>query len=105
MKPVYVDTPRGRKKHGYVDTDAKVFYRDVTPKDMMHKYKAWSLNPDIMRKLVDKDYKTIQLNVKPKLTDPYTLTISVDSAARNGFEETHAGGPTWYITEEHWTKK
>jgi len=104
-KPVSIRRPDGKVViHGYAYPDEKVFERNVKYKDMMFKYKAWSVNPDILEKLIDKKYKTIRFNIKPNVSEPFTLTISVEDAARHGFKDTFKGGPTWYIPEDKFTR-
>lgn len=102
--PVYVQTDKGSRLHGYADKETLVFERNVTYKDRMHMYKAWSVHPEVMRKLKEKGYKTIRFYVSGALTDK-VLEITVEDAVLKGFEATHAGGPTWYIGEEHWHER
>jgi hypothetical protein len=101
---VHVDTPRGRKLHGEVDTEAKIFERRLKYKDMMFKYKAWSINPNVLWKLRDKGYKELHYYITSK-TGTKLLRISVEDAIAKGFKETFAGGPTWYIAEAYWNEE
>jgi hypothetical protein len=98
---VHVDTPRGKKLHGEVDTERRVFERHLKYKDMMFKYKAWSIEPSVLQKLHEKDYKELHYHIT-SLKGTKLIRISVEDALAKGFQETNAGGPTWYIREEHW---
>jgi hypothetical protein len=98
---VHVDTPKGKKLHGEVDTETKVFERHLKYKDMMFKYKAWSIEPGVLQKLQEKGYKELHYYVTSK-TGTKLIRISVEDALAKGFKETYGGGPTWYIREEHW---
>lgn len=97
----YVDTPKGKKLHGQRDTEAKVFERYLKYKDMMFKYKAWSIEPSILEKLKENNYKELRYYITSR-HGTKALRISVDDALAHGFKETNGGGPTWYIREEHW---
>lgn len=97
----YVDTPKGKKLHGQRDPETKTFERHLKYKDMMFKYKAWSIEPHILEKLKENDYKELVYYITSK-QGTKVLRISVEDALANGFKETHGGGPTWYIREEYW---
>lgn len=101
---VYVDTDRGSRLHGYAEPETKTFYRNVSYHDRMHMYKAWSLHPEVMQKLKDKEYKQIVFNVKTAFGKK-VISISVEDALAKGFLATHGGGPTWYIEEQYWHEK
>lgn len=98
MIPVFVNTPKGKKLHGHLDDKTKTFIRKVTPKDLMYKYDAWSINPKALKGLEELGVEQLKYITKDKI-----YVISMDDALTHGFEESYAGGPTVYIQLKFWS--
>jgi hypothetical protein len=96
---IVVPTPTGVKYHGYIAGDT--FYRQVTNKDLMRIFDAWSIHPyalEQIKKLGIKYlvYKNTETNEKYK--------IDLETVIQRGFKRSFKGGETWYISLRHWNK-
>jgi hypothetical protein len=118
MTEVFVNTPRGRKRHGEIVLagDKKIFVRFVDwDKDRMRIFDAWSINPEAYRKI--RNYGVWGLLYRDKKHNTnYSLTtedlgkmlggeITKDSGAKFAWEGEFGGGKTIYIKVEAFTKE
>ena len=99
-KKIYVDTPDGKRTHGWLGTHGKhpCFLRKVSERDKMKIFDAWSINPSVLKKIKNKVDGLIYL------TDSIIYAIGIDDALLNGFEKTFKGGTTTYIQLKYWKK-
>ena len=92
---IYVNTPRGKKKHGIVAGD--VFVRELQQKDVMRIFNAFSINPDALTRIKEMGVKMLCYVLDAK---PYYMTV--EKAQEVGFEREFAGGKTIYLQMKHW---
>ena len=94
MAIVYVNTPYGERKHGEIH--GKYFIRKVREKDRMKIFDAWSINPDIISELQEKQIEELHF-----IRGNKKYIISIEKALDKGFEKTFSGGRTFYIPIQH----
>jgi len=95
MEQIFVSTPKGKKFHGAI-VDG-YFKREVSGKDLMRIFDAWSINPAVLKVLTEKDIKGL---IYTNGNDIYT--ISLEDAVLKGFEKEFKGGKTVYIPRKFW---
>ncbi len=93
-----VETPDGWKPHGFIKDNK--FCRRVEEKDRMRIFDAWSINPEVLEYL--KTNNIPELHYKDEVKD---YKISLENAILYGYEDTFAGGKTFYIPIKFWVSE
>lgn len=94
-----VNTPIGVKFHGAVITRIlkKVFYREVSEKDRMRIFDAWSIHPDALKKITSLGVDGLHYR-----SGNAHYYISLEDAKKKGFLREFGGGKTFYIPIKFW---
>ncbi len=97
VERVMVQTPAGEKYHGYIEQG--MFCRNVSDKDMMRIFQAWSIHPEALENIKQRGINGLCYYHKDAKTK-YSIPLS--EALKLGFEREFAGGKTFYIQLKHW---